>query len=300
MDRYASAVPLFPDVCVYHRDDDGFGAAWVVHSFRNNFSPEKEIDFYSIQYGEPFDLERCRGAHVLMVDFSLKRGPMIDLMLAADTLRVLDHHKTAEFELVSLTDGKSPRVDIEFDMKRSGVLMTLDLYQNFPGTPEDYQPPELIDYLDAGDLGHFERRHDLLNVQAAVRSHPYSLPLWDYLMTPEGLNQLREEGVAIRRFFKAKVEAVLDTRHFITLPGGEGLLACNCPYFMASAVAGELCAGPDRVGAAYWHDGRAWNFSVRARDGFDASALAKSYGGGGHEPAADFQITEDFQRDPLV
>ena len=77
-------------LCIYHGNcADGFGAAWVVRRYFKG-----ECDFYAGQYGaEPPDVT---GRDVIMVDFSYKR-PVIDAMaVKAQTILILDHHKTAQ------------------------------------------------------------------------------------------------------------------------------------------------------------------------------------------------------------
>ena len=50
---------------------------------------------------------------------------------------------------------------------------------------------------------------------------------------------------------------------------------------------------PDALFAAgyFQRADRKWQFSLRSREGFDVSEVAKKYGGGGHAPAAGFEVT---------
>jgi oligoribonuclease NrnB/cAMP/cGMP phosphodiesterase (DHH superfamily) len=73
-------------LCIYHNDDDGFGAAWVIKRFYG------AGEFVPAQYGqEPPDV---RGKNVIIVDFSYKRPVMERLieqvspaLLVAATIR---------------------------------------------------------------------------------------------------------------------------------------------------------------------------------------------------------------------
>jgi uncharacterized protein len=72
--------------------------------------------------------------------------------------------------------------------------------------------------------------------------------------------------------------------------GGFDVPVANLPYTLSSD-AGHLMAQNEPFAACYWDtpDGRV--FSLRSSDaGQDVSAVAKSYGGGGHRNAAGFQV----------
>ena len=72
--------------------------------------------------------------------------------------------------------------------------------------------------------------------------------------------------------------------------GGHKVPVANGTVFF-SEVGEELCkAYPEAPFAAYYMDRadgkRQWG--LRSRTGFDVSAIAKQYGGGGHQAAAGF------------
>ena len=294
LDSRYDRLPLLPEVMIYHDDDDGFGSACVVEMMRRALRPEHTIEYYPTNYGRPFNLLVCKDKHVLIADFSFKAGPMLDIHIMSKTLRVLDHHKTAEAELAQLIAGEAKN-DIEFDMARSGVKMTMDFFARSEMIPDCFDPPELIGYLDAGDLWQPARFDDLFEVQAALRSFPYSFDLWvDHFFKPEGMAHLRVDGAAIKRFFDLKCDDVLEGAREIWLPDGTACLGVNAPYFMASTVAGTLAErAHDGVGCAYW-DGKIDRvFSLRSRSKVDVSVIAQANGGGGHANAAGFSCSFD-------
>ena len=84
-------------LCIYHGNcADGFGAAWAVRAAL------KDVEFFTGHYGD--DPPDVTGRHVIMVDFSYKR-PVLDRMaMAARSILILDHHKSAAEDLVGIPE----------------------------------------------------------------------------------------------------------------------------------------------------------------------------------------------------
>ena len=102
-------------LCIYHAFcADGFGAAWIVRRALGD-----GVEFHAASYGqEPPDVT---GRDVLMVDFSYKRPVLVQMAAKAKSILILDHHKTAQADLVDLPDN----VQTIFDMERSGAMLGL-------------------------------------------------------------------------------------------------------------------------------------------------------------------------------
>lgn len=286
------------NLCIHHADDDGFGAAWVARQYlmeglsqgfgAHGATPMDHLgcEFVSTNYGQP--VPDVAGKHVAIVDFSYKRDVMREICRAAASVLVLDHHKTAQAELDGLENefsDSNKSVQIKFEEGKSGVLMA---WEYFFG---DTRPmPDLIGYLDAGDLWQLDRYPDTKQVQAALRSYPYDFEQWDHWMTPEGVDQLRAEGGAIRRYIDQKVAELLKTRHEIEV-AGEKIMAVNAPWFLASETAGALAEQSEQGwGICYYNTYDGKTFSLRSRGEVDVSEIAKKYGGGGHAGAAGFRM----------
>jgi uncharacterized protein len=286
------------NLVIHHADDDGFGAAWVCREYLNDqlrqgFGAHGNVpadqlgcEFIATNYGQP--VPDVRGKHVTIVDFSYPRDVMISLIEQAQSLVVLDHHKSAQEALEGLTTSlpveMAERAYIKFEDGKSGVLMA---WEHFYGGKE---PPELIGYLDAGDLWQLDRYDDLKQVQAALRSYPYDFKQWDHWMTAGGLDQLRAEGGAIRRFIEQKVAELLKTKHEIEV-AGEKVMAVNAPWFLASEIAGSLAEQSEAGwGVCYYNNYDGKTFSLRSRGDVDVSEIAKKLGGGGHKGAAGFRV----------
>jgi len=123
------------DLCIYHGNcADGFTAAWVVR----NALGEENVDFVPGFYHIPLHITMNQffgnnneaGAEwydvidgydtVYLVDFSYKRPVLSELAQICKRIVIIDHHKTAQQDLVDLPAN----VECHFDMDHSGAMLT--------------------------------------------------------------------------------------------------------------------------------------------------------------------------------
>jgi hypothetical protein len=109
-------------------------------------------------------------------------------------------------------------------------------------------------------------------------------------MRAQLLPRLRHDGEAINR------KHMKDIREFIIVAAHRAVIAghdvpvLNCPYQWASDAAHILCVGQP-FAACYWDLPNGRQYSLRSDDyGLDVSAIAKTFGGGGHAHAAGYVI----------
>lgn len=285
------------NLCIYHGNcADGFTAAWAVwQKFGDT------IDYHpGVYQNAPPDVT---GRNVIMVDFSYKRAVLDEMARRANTILILDHHKTAAEDLAMLprpergyTPGhwregyeswNEPNVRAEFDQSRSGAGIAWDFFH-----PE-IERPRLINYVEDRDLWRFKLPHSR-EINALVFSYPYSFQNWDHLdhqlSTDDGFLSAAAQGEAIeRKHHKDIAELVRVTKRKMVI-GGHEVWCANLPYTLTSD-AGNLMAQGAPFAACYWDtpDGRV--FSLRSTpEGLDVSEIAKQYGGGGHKNASGFRL----------
>ena len=259
---------------------DGFTAAWVAHQILGDAA-----EYHPVNYGAAlpfFALDPPRRL-VYVLDFSWPRTEMECLARTAD-LTLLDHHKTAAEALTDLPG--EPHVI--FDMERSGCGLAWDYFMAGEARPL------LVDYAEDRDLWRF-RMEGSREVSAWLRSFPFTWEAWD--RAHNALLQDRwsviQEGAAILRFQDQMVN-VMCAQRVMRVIGGHLVPVVNATVFF-SEVGERLCElSPDVPFGAYYFDRladgkRQWG--LRSRGGFDCSAVAKQYGGGGHPGAAGF-VTE--------
>lgn len=264
-------------IVIYHAGCwDGFCAAWVL---RKVFPA---AEFHAAHYGtEPPDVA---GKDVFVVDFCYKRPMMVAIAVAAKSLTVLDHHKTAEADLTGLPAecnrlyGVIPNVI--FKMDRSGGRLAWEWAFNSDPAPW------LVDYTEDRDLWRWALPHSH-DINAALRSYPLDFTRWDQLETRDPAS-LAAEGVAINRREAQIVDQHVRHAREIEL-GGYKVLAVNATVLF-SEIAGKLAEGRP-FGACYFDraDGlRQWSLRSDPK-GVDVSEVAVRLGGGGHKHAAGFE-----------
>lgn len=276
-------------LCIYHGNcADGFTAAWVVR----NFLGEDNVDFHAGVYGvSPPDVT---DRHVIMVDFSYKRPVILEMAANAATIIIIDHHKTAQEDLVDLPKN----VLVYFDMEHSGAMLTWlyfeGLYGQYKGGANPLFAPEIIKRVEDRDLWHFKFA-DTREIQANIFSHEYTFENWDKLATTS-MEELAKEGRAIeRKHFKDIKELLAITKRRLNI-GGYNVPAASLPYTLSSD-AGHAMGEGEPFAVCYWDTPTGRTFSLRSSNiGVDVSNIAKQYGGGGHAHAAGFSVSYDVAR----
>lgn len=261
--------------CIYHGNcADGFSAATIVRRALG----KKNVEFYAGFHQQP--PPDVTGKDVILVDFSYKRPHLIQMANTANSILILDHHKTAmeEFDNWSCPDN----VTAIFDMNRCGAVITWNHY--FP----DEEMPPVLKHIQDRDLWLFKYR-DTRYVQAALFSYEYNFDVWENLLFSDP-EQLVLEGESIERKHFKDIQEYLSVATQRMVIAGHDVPVLNAPYFWSSD-AGHIMGEGEPFAACYWDKMSHREFSLRSRpDGIDVSAIALKFGGGGHKHAAGFRI----------
>ena len=278
-------------ICIYHGNcADGFTAAWVTRKALG-----QDVEFFAGTYQNtppPVD-----GRDVLMVDFSYQRPVLMEMARRANSILILDHHKTAAADLAGFPPAAEiagEKIAAVFDMDRSGAQVTWDFFN--PGKPR----PMLVDYTGDRDLWRFNLPLSR-EINAFVFAHEYRFDYWDHLdrqlRNHMDVQRIAEMGGAIeQKHHKDVAELVGVLKRRMTI-GGISVPVANLPYTLTSD-AGHLMAQDEPFAACYWDtpDGRV--FSLRSTGaGADVSEIAKRYGGGGHRNASGFRMPIGWEGD---
>ena len=280
-------------LCIYHRGcADGFGAAWAVQRALGD-----QVEFHPGIYGAP--PPNVTGRDVIMVDFSYKRSVAEELCRAATSVLVLDHHKTAAAELEGLEQWAAAQpvtatVTVHIDIGKSGAVLAWEHFH--PGQPI----PRLLQHVQERDLWRFALP-GTREILACVFSHPFDFDCWDRLAEEIERDPaaIRAEGAAIERKHHRDIAELLGTTTRPMTIGGYRVPIANLPYTLASDAGHALCrgdGGPPFAGIYYDRPGGR-TFSLRSSGDFDVSAIARSYGGGGHKNAAGFTMPLGWEGD---
>jgi oligoribonuclease NrnB/cAMP/cGMP phosphodiesterase (DHH superfamily) len=281
-------------LCIHHGNcADGFGAAWVVRKALGM----DHVDFHAATYQDaPPDVT---GRDVLMVDFSYKRPVMAEIVAKANSVKVLDHHKTAAADLLPMLEAGE--IGGVFDMERSGAGIAWDHF--FPGEPR----PMLVNHIEDRDLWRFQFP-ETRAIQANVFSYPYDFEVWDRLFaTPtttlaaggEAIERKHFKDIAeltkvVTRPMRFQVKSSDDVGKATDSSVYQIVPMANLPYTLTSDAGHLLCGDQYPFAGCYWDTPEGRVFSLRSREnGADVSEIAKLYGGGGHAHASGFRVPFD-------
>lgn len=314
---------------IYHDNcADGFGAAFAAWWKLREEADYLPMQYGKLPGDEAFEA-MVREREVFILDFSLPK-PMMEVLFAlAHRVVWLDHHASVMKEwnvpIDKVNTGPHMGVfgghTVVLDNSKSGAMLA---WEYFVG-----DVPLLIKHIDDYDRWVF-RLPSTKAINKALWSYtPWSFEQWrneflygDNASWHDTHSRLIEEGEAILRAHKQNVTAVVkgaarpckmpnysvdpaiikahqeawelryEQAHveMAVLYALKGL-AANCPPHLSSDVGHELATQSGTYGLL-WHvnkDGKCI-CSLRSNGDYDVSAIAKTFGGGGHRNAAGFEV----------
>lgn len=277
-----------PPLVIFHSPClDGFTAAWACWLKHPN------AEFVPGVYGQA--PPNCEGRDVVLLDFSYKRSIMVNIINTANSVLILDHHKTAKDDLDGLdtveVDGPIP-VRVVFDMDKSGARLAWEWFH-----PKE-SVPLFVRLVEDRDLWRFALPHSK-ELNADFFSYDYDFADWTHLwkaMDDRELYNLHyAAGAAIERAqaksVKELVAKLQHVREFGACIPAYKVPCANLPYTYASDAANLMAQDAPFAATYYQDDSGQYVFSLRSVEGgMDVSLIAATYGGGGHKHAAGFRV----------
>jgi len=270
-------------VIYYHGNcADGWCSAYVLH--RRWPGSELIPCFYGTPPPEPEEVE---GKDVIVVDFSWDRGTVKRLYASAASFMLMDHHATAEDEV-----GDLPYCRI--DERWAGCQLAWQLA--FGSEPEAW----FVQYIADRDLWH-NKLPETHQVNAYLRTLPYTIQAWDAFVLKGSLQQAKAYGYFLRMQQLKMVENIVSGVLYREV-GGMVIPCVNAPPMLASDACHQiLMEKPDEdVAGAWWvHRTKAGDlveqWSLRGRTPkTKVHLIARKFGGGGHPAAAGFQVDVSY------
>jgi oligoribonuclease NrnB/cAMP/cGMP phosphodiesterase (DHH superfamily) len=269
---------------------DGWCAAYICKMRY----PEAEI--LSLNHGlsdetlEKLINDKCRLKDVIMVDYSLRTREWNDcLNFFAKSFRILDHHKTAQ----AVLEG-APYAT--FDMKRSGAGLAWDYL--FGVNRNDWEPDEWqgglarpfwVDYTEDQDLWNWKLPNSQ-EINAWLMVQPRTVETWDVIAAGMTADDAVRFGKGVREYIEYYTRSVIAEAQEGVFEGHRTAIL-NIPYVGVSEAGNALCKAGYKVALLWFERGDGvTQFSLRGDGSVDVSAIAKKYGGGGHNNAAGFQV----------
>ena len=266
---------------IYHSPcADGFTSAWIAWKEFGD-----DADYLAQGYADNPEIPDVDNRIVYILDYAYRIDIMREIAERAETVIVLDHHKSAEEDLLPLFE--EGLIEGEFDMERSGAGITWDFFH----LGEDR--PALVRHVEDRDLWNFTYP-DTEAISIALFSYPYTFEAWDQFETNVG--KLISEGRILLRKHMKDVHELTDQTMYLTIGGHKNIPTVNANYMFGSDLAAVLAEGQP-FGAYFWVNANG-EYVVGLRSNKDESQsvdvaeIAFAYGGGGHKHASGFRVRD--------
>jgi len=262
--------PSSVNFVIYHADcSDGFGAAYSAWKLLGD-----RAQYHAAKYGEP--TPNVAGKNVAILDFSYDNATTKRLIKEANSLIVIDHHKSA---MVELHDVSCTR----FDMTHSGAMLSWKFFH--PGK----EPPRMIKYIEDRDLWKWQLPYSK-EFSAAFDMVPFDFEEFDKYLDDSAIDNAQERGAYILAYSKTVISKI--AKHAVSRKlFGKNVLVVNSSHWM-SEIGAALSPKCD-FAVIWYHDHETLQVKVSLRahhDDADVSEIAKKFGGGGHRLAAGFNL----------
>ena len=283
------------DLVIYHNKcSDGFGSALCAYNYFKKTnglnSNGRLIEYFGAQFNQapPNVLNR----NVLICDFSYKNDIMKSILLQANKVVILDHHKSAEADLKLVSDKNKI-----FRMDHSGAYITWKYFNQSTSSPNDLNKvsiqsvPNGILYIEDNDIWKKEMPSSR-EITAFIFSLPFEFEEYmkllddDYIKNvamPAGVGMVKQNEVYIKQAIEHCVPK------FIQI-GEQYYFVVHVNSTVLKSEIGNQCLSNFKnadFSAVYSMGENDFYFSLRSMDDrADVSIVASKFGGGGHRNAA--------------
>ena len=223
------------NIVLYHRNcADGLGAAYAAFKvFGDN------ANYIPINYGE--EPPEVSEKNVFILDFSFPKDKLIKMKKLANSLVVLDHHKTAYEDLKDLDFAI-------FDMNKSGAGLAWEYFHKT-------EMPKFIKLIQDRDLWKFEL-DDSKFFNDGLRAYVnFDVKSFSKLEDDNYVNELIVKGKDIRFIFENDIEQFSKYAAKINLYGETGLV-CFVPPKFSSELGSKLALKSGTYGCTVKFNGK--------------------------------------------
>lgn len=260
-------------LCIYHGNcADGFGSALSVKQYCDSLN--YDCEFIAANHGDV--APDVTDKHVLIVDFSFPRKKLLAMNEKSASLRVFDHHKTAQLDLEGLDF-------CIFDMSQSGAVLTWTTL--FPNE----EIPLLLSYIQDRDLWLWKMQ-DSEAISAGLQALPMKFEFWEHYLDNGNISELKVKGAAIVEYQKQQLKNHTKPEDIFMVDIAGYNVPCINATHLISEIGNKISVGYP-FAAMYLDVADKRIYSLRSSaEGIDVSMIAKKFGGGGHFHAAGFSV----------
>ena len=258
----------------YHEGcSDGFGAAWA--AWKKLGSKAEYVGLY------PNDTPKqdFQGRDVYLVDICFNEEVLMALKKVANSLTVIDHHKT-NVERVKLAT-----VTV-FDLKHSGAILSWNFFH--PGK----KAPQLLRTIEDIDIWNWKLpfTDEIVEYSSLI---PMKFLAWSKLAAeldePQAKRKIIEAGKILIKDRKMRVEKMMKIGEEGAIDGHKAFIV-NSPITV-SHIGNYIYEHEKYPVAIIWSRRKdKIAVSLRSNGKVDVSTIAQKFGGGGHRASAAFTL----------
>jgi len=262
--------PSDVNVVIYHaKCSDGMGAAYAAWKLLGN-----RAEYIPCSHGNP--PPDVTGKNVAILDFSFTNAVTKQMIEDANSLLIIDHHKSAMVELHDISETI-------FDMNSSGATMAWNFFH------PDKNVPKFIQYITDRDLWRFELPYSK-EFSRAFDMVPFEFEEFEKFEDDSVFDDAVKRGSYILAYTKTVVKTLMEKASHRKLRGHD-VLVINSQHLMSELGAAMAMKADLAVIWFYDHHNNRTKVSLRGQHTIvDASEIARSFGGGGHPNASGFII----------
>jgi len=265
--------PTTVNCVIYHAHcSDGYGAAFAARKCLGN-----RAEYYAAVHGQP--PPDVVGKNVAILDFSYDNATIKQMINDANSLVIIDHHKSALIELHDISEAM-------IDLKHSGAMLAWNFFH--PGK----EAPKLIKYIEDADLWKWELPYSK-EFSASFSMIPFEFEEFDKFCDDSVIDDAIKRGSYILAYSKTVIKKISEKAERKTF-NGHDVLVVNSAHWKSEL--GNVLA-QDCDFAVIWdysHKYMCVNVSLRSfHEHVDTSEIAKIFGGGGHKKASGFRLDRD-------
>jgi oligoribonuclease NrnB/cAMP/cGMP phosphodiesterase (DHH superfamily) len=273
---------------------DGIAAAWAFAKYMKEKG--KPYKLMPGVYGQDikFDGRTFKDAEVFFLDYTIPRDQMIDLAKVAKKITIIDHHESAQKNLVDLPTN----VKVHFELENSGAVLTWRHF--FPDEKEGL----LLRYIEDIDLNKYEIdfsdeialffRTLIIEApedfQEALDSFNEDIVTQAYI---ESEHKWIKKGSTIKQYVKFLVDTMSERSFGVEIDGHKALKV-NCEPTLFVSVGNQIIKSTDYKLVHLWaeikniHGNPVVQNSLRSDGEISCHEIASKRGGGGHQFGAGF------------
>jgi oligoribonuclease NrnB/cAMP/cGMP phosphodiesterase (DHH superfamily) len=271
------------DLVIYHSPcSDGFASAFSAWQYFSKTEGKNingnVVQYYPTQYNSK--LPQVLNLNVLICDFSYKKDIMKTIMSQAKKVIILDHHKSAEAELIDI-----PNENKIFRMDHSGAYITWKYFNRIDDVPL------MILYIEDNDIW-IKKMQFTKEVSAYIYSLPFDFNEYGKLIdplyilntaVPLGSGMIIQNETFIKQALSnCSLKFILfDTQYYFVVYNN---------FTVLKSEIGNECIKKyvnANFSAIYSIYNNTYSISLRSLDDrTDVSLIAVKLGGGGHRNAS--------------